>query len=102
MTRDCGRREPGAARADFLVERRVFPTADVRSAGAARKKTPPLPRLTAERPQDPTLDRRRLHSPFAAQGRGRRIDAGSCPGGGPAPDTSNLLSLAHVLNELRA
>ena len=54
-------------RADFLVERRRFRTADLRSAGAAREKDSAASKayITAERPLVPTLDLRQLHSPFA-------------------------------------
>jgi hypothetical protein len=86
-------------RGDFLVELRGFepPTPAVRA--------PPAKRLRASKAYcrgaaGPNASRRRLHLPFAGPGRGRRIDAGSCPEGGPALDTSNMP--AHVLNWLCA
>ena len=76
-------------------------TADLRSAGAAREKTPPLPRLTAERAAGPNA--RSAPASLAlrmGQGAAGAMDAGPCPEGGPALDTSNMP--AHVLKELRA
>ena len=58
--------------ADFLVERGGFEpvTSAVRAPRARRLRR--FQGLLPRAPQDPTLDRRRLHLPFAAQGRVRR------------------------------
>src|ERR1700728_2574946 len=90
--------------ADFLVERRGFepltPAVQAPRARRLRRFQGLLPRA----PLGPTLDRRRLHLPFAAQGRGTRHRRGSCREGGLALDVQYARAcpeLAPRLNCLR-